>query len=192
MIVLVNKKRFAAVFSFLLIGIILIVGLLNINRMWQRAYPLKYSDYVEKYADEMGIDKYLVYAVIKAESNFDEKAVSEKGAVGLMQIMPETGREGAKKLGIKDYSDKKLTDPKINIHIGCYYISFLMNRYGGDIRTAMAAYNAGYGNVDNWLAREQKNVIEEGNIPFGETKKYIVKILNGYEKYKEIYDEGDK
>ncbi len=191
MIMLVNKKRFAAVISFMLICVILLVGLLNVKKMRQGAYPIKYSGYVEKYAAEMGIDKYLVYAVIKAESNFDEKAVSDKGAVGLMQIMPETGKEAANKIGINNYSDEKLLEPKINIRIGCYYIAFLMNRYGNDIRTAMAAYNAGYGNVDNWLAREQKDFIDADDIPFGETKKYIVKIINGYEKYKEIYEEGN-
>ena len=191
MIMLVNKKRFATVISLMLICVILLVGLLNVKKIRQSAYPIKYSGYVEKYAKEMGLDKYLVYAVIKAESNFNEKAVSDKGAIGLMQIIPETGREAAKKIGIENYSDKKLLEPKTNIRIGCYYIAFLMNRYSGDIRTAMSAYNAGYGNVDNWLAREQKDVIDADNIPFGETKKYIVKIINGYEKYKEIYDEGN-
>ena len=102
--------------------------------------------------------------------------------------MPTTGEEAAKKIGIENYSEKKLIEPDTNIRIGCYYIAFLLDRYGGDIRTAMSAYNAGYGNVDNWLAREQKDYISAENIPFGETRKYIVKIINNYDKYKEIYE----
>ena len=188
MIVLVNKKRFAAVISVMLICIILLIGLFNVSKIRQSAYPLKYTSYVEKYSAEFSVDKYLVYAVIKAESEFDEKAVSDKGAVGLMQIMPSTAEEAAAKIGMENYSPKMLTEPDINIRIGCYYIAFLLDRYGGDVRTAMAAYNAGYGNVDNWLACEQAEIISAEIIPFGETKKYIVKIINNYDKYKEIYE----
>ena len=188
MIVLVNKKKFAATISVMLLCIILIIALFNVKKMRQAAYPIRYADYVEKYSQEFAVDKYLVYAVIKAESEFNEKAVSDKGAVGLMQVMPTTGEEAAKKIGIENYSEKKLIEPDTNIRIGCYYIAFLLDRYGGDIRTAMSAYNAGYGNVDNWLAREQAEYISAENIPFGETRKYIVKIINNYDKYKEIYE----
>ena len=188
MIVLVNKKKFAATISVMRLCIILIIALFNVKKMRQAAYPIRYADYVEKYSQEFEVDKYLVYAVIKAESEFNEKAVSDKGAVGLMQVMPTTGEEAAKKIGIENYSEKKLMEPGTNIRIGCYYIAFLLDRYGGDIRTAMSAYNAGYGNVDNWLAREQKDYISAEDIPFGETRKYIVKIINNYDKYKEIYE----
>ncbi|MBQ3053530.1 MAG: lytic transglycosylase domain-containing protein [Clostridia bacterium] len=177
--------------SVILILIILVIGLLNWSSFKKAVYPLKYSDYVEKYAENYKIDKYLVYSIIKAESEFKFNARSEKGAVGLMQIMPSTGKEIAQKLGIENFSEEVLLNPEININIGCYYLSYLLNKYDGNIKTAVAAYNAGYGNVDNWLAVEQIDFLSGQEIPFGETKKYLLKVEKNLDNYFNIY-EGEK
>ncbi len=189
MVVLVNKKKFIMFLAVLIAFILILVGILNINNYRELVYPQKYSIYVDKYSALYNVDKFLIYSVIKAESNFNEKSVSKKGAIGLMQIMPETGDDLANKIGINNFSSKDLFLAEHNINIGCYYISFLLDRYNGDIKTALAAYNAGFGNVDNWLAFSQKNIIEYENIPYGETKKYIEKVLNYVDGYKKLYEE---
>ena len=153
-----------------------------------KIYKLDYSEYVEKYANEYDVDKYLIYAIIKAESNFDEDAVSNKGAKGLMQLMYSTAEEIAEKLAI-DLNEENILEPDINIHLGTNYISMLTQKYE-NINLALAAYNAGNGNVDSWI--EDGTLKEDGtnieNVPFTETNNYVRKILRDYELYKDIYD----
>lgn len=117
----------------------------------------------------------LVYAVIKAESDFDESAESKKGAVGLMQITEDTGRWAAEKMGKEEFSKELLYDPVINIQIGCFYLSYLSDLYDGNIENVLAAYNAGPANVDKWL--KDKSYSKDGKellkIPFRETNNYV-------------------
>lgn len=149
-------------------------------------YPTKYSEYVEKYSEENGIDKYLVYAIIKAESNFDENAVSASNAKGLMQLMYATAEEVAEQCGI-ELTEENIFDPEINIELGTRYISTLIERYT-NIGVALAAYNAGMTSVDKWL--REGTISADGsdieNIPFKETNNYVRKILRDYEVYKEL------
>lgn len=189
MIVLVNKKRFTKILSAMLILLLLLIGIFNIKNIKQSIYPEKYALFVEKYSEEYGLDKYRVYSLIKAESNFKQEVVSDKGAVGLMQLMPETAEEIAGKIGLENFSVEKLYEPDTNIRIGCYYLSFLVERYSGDYVSALAAYNAGYGNVDDWLANWQADKVEPEEIPFGETKKYVEKIEDYYNNYQKLYVE---
>ena len=189
MIVLVNKKRFATLLTVLLITILMLSAVLNMGKIKQSFYPQKYRLFVEKYSAEYNVDKFMIYSLIKAESNFKEDAASVKGAVGLMQIMPDTAEEIAGKIGIDGYSSEQLSRPETNIRIGCYYFSFLMEKYSGDFYSAAAAYNAGYGNVDSWLAKWQSDTVEVELIPFGETKKYVEKVKNYYDKYLDLYGE---
>lgn len=189
MIVLVNKKKFFKVVSALLVLVLAFVGILNFKNIKKGMYPMKYQMYVEKYSAEYNLDKFFVYSVIKAESNFDSEARSNKSAAGLMQLMPDTAEEIAGKIGIENFSEEIFLSPEVNIQLGCYYLSFLMERYSGDIKTAAAAYNAGYNNIDTWLAQEKSDFITEDMVPFGETKKYIKKVENYYNKYKELYGE---
>ena len=158
------------------------------NQLLMRIYKLDYSEYVEKYADEYQVDKYLIFAIIKAESNFDEDAVSNKGAQGLMQLMYSTAEEIAGRLDI-DLNEENILEPDINIHLGTNYISMLTQKYE-NINLALAAYNAGSGNVDGWI--EDGTLKADGtdieNVPFTETNNYVRKILRDYEIYKDIYD----
>lgn len=153
-------------------------------------YPEKYREYVEKYSAENGLDKYFVYAVIKTESNFDPKAVSEAGAVGLMQIMEDAfdwvqyrmgeGCEG------EEYSN--LYDPEINIKYGTYLLRLLYEEYNCE-ETAAAAYHTGRGNVNSWL--DDKSISPDGktleNIPSSVTEHYVHKVMTAYEGYTNLY-----
>jgi soluble lytic murein transglycosylase len=149
-----------------------------------RIYPLDYEEEIAEWSRTYTINEYLVCAVICAESRFDETAVSPKGAVGLMQIMPDTGEWAAGKIGIEGYSDQMLTDPNTNIRIGCWYLSYLDDKFSGDARKVLAAYNAGPANVQEWL--ETDEALE--NIPFEETENYLERVQRNYEIYKGLYD----
>ena len=166
------------------------IDLKNIrNQIMMKIYKLEYSEYVEKYAKEYDVDKYLIFAIIKAESNFDQDAVSHREAKGLMQLMYSTAEEIAKKVNV-DLNEENILEPDININLGTKYISMLIQKYG-NINLALAAYNAGSGNVDGWI--EKGTLKEDGsdieNIPFTETNNYVRKILRDYEIYKKLYEE---
>ena len=121
-----NLKK---IWKFLIVLIVIIVMLIvifaNKNTIMKKFYIIKYSEYVEKYSKEYDVDKYLIYACIKAESNFNEKAESKKGAKGLMQLMDSTGKEIAKGLNMTIDNDD-LFEPEININLGTKYISKML------------------------------------------------------------------
>lgn len=155
----------------------------------KKLYPLKYSEYVEKYAEEYNMDKYMVYAIIKAESNFNENAKSSSDAIGLMQIMETTAIETARKMDL-EVTEEDLFKPDLNINIGLKYFTYLLNQYDNNYPLAIIAYNAGMGNVDSWIKEE--TIKEDGtdieNVPFKETNNYVRKILRDYEIYKRLYN----
>lgn len=155
------------------------------------AYPHTYSEYVEASAKEFHVEPALVYAVIKQESGFDANCVSDAGAVGLMQIMPKTFQwlsESMDKIDKKKYTEDDMYDPKTNIRFGCRYLSVLLRMYSKPA-TALAAYNAGMGNVSGWL--KNKDLSSDGKtlrkIPFPETSAYTKKVLDNYVQYKQLY-----
>ncbi len=175
---------------FIIIVIITIVVLLvNSDYILKKIYKIKYEEYVEKYSEEYSVDKYLVYAIIKAESNFNEGALSNKGATGLMQLMDNTAKEVAENVVMEYESGITLYNPEKNIKLGIAYYASLKDIYKVDTVT-LAAYNAGSGNVNKWI--EQGTIKEDGsdieNIPFKETNTYVRKILKDYEMYKKLYD----
>ena len=149
-------------------------------------YKKEYSEYVTKYSQEYNVDENLIYALIKVESNFEANATSVKGAQGLMQLMYSTAEDVAKKNKIELIEDNIL-EPEINIQIGTKYISTLLEKYES-IEVALAAYNAGSGNVDKWISngtiKADGSDIE--NIPFKETNNYVRKILRDYKIYSEL------
>lgn len=128
----------------------------------------------------------MIYALIKAESNFDPNAVSHQNAQGLMQLMYSTAEEVANKSGI-DLNEDNILDPQININIGTQYIAKLIDKYDC-IELALAAYNAGSGNVDKWIKngiiKSDGSDIE--NIPFKETNTYVRKIMRDYKIYMKL------
>ena len=151
--------------------------------------PAEYNSFVSEYSEKYGVPENLIYAVIKTESKFDSSAESSVGAVGLMQMMPDTfSWLTSDRLGDR-YSVGMLYDPETNIKYGVYYLSWLYDKYA-DWDTALAAYNAGPGNVDKWLEDPEITDTESGklvNIPFKETRNYVKKVNKAREKYDSLY-----
>ncbi len=113
------------------------------DKILKNIYPTQYSEYVEKYSDENGLDKYLVYAIIKAESNFNPDVTSRSDAKGLMQLMEETAIERSNVIDDKVIESHDLYDPETNIKLGTSYFSYLLELYNGNTVLALTAYNAG-------------------------------------------------
>ena len=159
--------------------------------MLTKVYKLEYTEYIKKYAKEYNVDEYLIYAIIKAESNFEPNAESHRGAKGLMQLMYSTAEDISKRIGI-ELNEDNILEPDININLGTKYISMLIQKYN-NTNLALAAYNAGSGNVDGWI--EKGTLKSDGsdieNVPFTETNNYVRKILRDYEIYKNIYEESN-
>lgn len=161
--------------------IVVIVMLLNSGKELKKSiYPTEYSEYVYKYSQEYDIDPNLVFAIIKTESNFDPNAGSNAGALGLMQLMPDTFDWLQQyKNGEITMDTSQLYDPETNIQYGCIFLEFLLEKYAIE-ETAVAAYNAGFGAVDGWLT--DSNYSTDGEtlyyIPYPETAAYVDKVEN--------------
>ena len=141
-------------------------------RLW---YPLRYSAIVRGHAANYHIDPALLAAVIDQESKFDANARSSAGAIGLMQLQPDTAKGIAKYTGGSKFVVSDLTNPEINVRYGAWYLRHLLDKYH-DERTALAAYNAGQQNVDDWRAKGE-------GIQFAETRAYVDRV----ERLKTIY-----
>ena len=153
-------------------------------------YPRLYREYVEEYAARYRVEKNMVYAIIKAESGFCQTAVSPSGAIGLMQVLPETYLSDIRgEIGLEASPSSVLFEAQENIHAGTYYFSKWYDYFGSAVE-ALAAYNAGFGNVQKWLADEALStadglIVEK--IPFEETREYVKRVLAYKEKYDELY-----
>lgn len=174
----------------LVIGIVL-VKVFNVpDRIYKRIYKTDYSEYVYKYAQEYNVDPLMVFAIIKAESNFNPNVVSSSGAVGLMQLMDATAEELCNKMDIFYVKKVSLYNPELNIQLGTKYFSNLMKEYDNNYLLALTAYNAGIGNVKKWI--EAGTIKEDGsdieNIPYKETNNYVRKIVRDYQIYRELYN----
>lgn len=156
----------------------------------KRAYPREYAQYVETYAEKYGVPETLIYAVIRTESSFDSGAVSRAGAVGLMQMMPETFQWLTDEILFDHLESGMLYDPETNIKYGTYLLSRYYDRYG-DWKLVFAAYNGGPGNVDKWLEDPEYSDGEGGlkKIPFRETRNYVKKVADAWDTYERLYGE---
>lgn len=152
-------------------------------------YPLHYRDEIEKYSARFEVDKSLAAAVIKNESNFDRRATSYVGAIGLMQLMPETAAWISTQLDEDEFDSVSLYEPETNVRYGVWYLSTLEYEFDGNDILAIAAYNAGSGNVRAWI--EDYNWSEDFSdvsaIPFPETRAFVRKVLEARSKYHELY-----
>lgn len=183
-----SKKFFRScvLLAVLLFGAVLLLRA-GYNRFQKSIYPLRYAEYVEKYAQEYHLEPALVYAVIRSESNFDAGARSRSGALGLMQMMPDTFN-WLQEIQKDTYSEEDLFRPEVNIRYGCRYLSMMVEKYGS-LRTALCAYNAGSGTVDGWLrdSRYSSDGKNLSRIPYEETQNYADAVIKSYDKYKELY-----
>lgn len=178
-----RRRRLKILFTVAAVILIVVLGIkggLKLSRSIK--YPVKYNDYIARYSAENHLDTYLVIAVIRQESNFTADARSPY-AGGLMQLTEETAAECAQKLGMNQYN---YMDPETNIEIGCFFLRTLIDKYGS-VDTALAAYNAGMGNVDEWLSNPEysSNGVTLDYIPYPETRHYVRKINEYMKGYKE-------
>ncbi len=182
-----NKKQWII----LLLIILIAIAFLFKNNFLKILYPRTYQEAVLIYQEKYKIEENLIFAVIKAESNFDKDAVSSRNAIGLMQIMEETAKDVARKNNIELKDDRvkeELSDVYKNIEIGTCYLATLMERYQNK-EVALAAYNAGIGTVDGWIEKGiiKKDGTDIEKIPYKETNNYVRKILRDYKIYEDLY-----
>ena len=155
-------------------------------------YPIKYIEHIETYCQKYNLDKSLVASVINVESGFDANAISSKGAKGLMQITDNTAVWLCERLK-KEYSAEKMFEPEFNIQLGCYYISYLLEKFDC-LDSALAAYNAGEGTVRRWLGEIDcsKNGITIDYIPYKETRDYVQRVHKLLIKYQKKFEKQEK
>lgn len=183
-------RRQTALFLLLTALVIIAIAIyLNIDFIWKMLYPIKFKDLVFKYADFFDNDPYLILAIIYRESKFDPQAVSPKGAIGLMQIMPETATWIAEKLQIAGFQIDDLYDPETNIYFGNWYLANLTKEFQGNLIAILAAYNAGRGNVQRWIKDNHwsEEAYRIDQIPFVETQKFVGNVLSLYQRYLQLY-----
>ena len=184
-------QRRALIMAVVVFALALAVYFLSQSEPVQRRYlyPYPYQELVELYAKANGVDSALVASVIMNESRFQNDARSSRGAIGLMQIMPETAQWIALQLGDDNFSLEKLHEPETNIRYGVWYLAELQREFAGNNILALAAYNAGRGTVRDW--------IEEGDwpwtfhaldkIPYPETRSYVKNVLQNRIRYEKLY-----
>lgn len=188
-----RRRRSKGPAAVVILMVVAVVSVVLLRSAWDQAehkqYPLLYRECVERESAAFELDPFLVYAVIKAESGFDETAGSSAGACGLMQLMPQTFTWMQTKLGEEDiYTEEDIFDPEVNIHYGCALLRLLIDLYGSE-ETAVCAYNAGMGNVSDWL--EDPALSSDGihllSIPYEETRQYLQRVEKNRAMYRELY-----
>jgi len=180
-----QKRALAGLIAVLIVLIIIVGGYMFILKR----FPMDHADIIGRYAAEYGLEPSLVAGVVSTESSFDADAESHAGAVGLMQLMPDTAEWIAGKMDMDDYSEELLNDEETNISMGCWYLAYLLKRFDGNKVNALAAYNAGPGKVDEWLKDE--SYARDGelcNIPYKETADYVVRVERAQKIYEFLYD----
>lgn len=186
-----KKLRSKTWLLILVVGFVLL-WILQSEWLGQWMYPIPYKDTIHQKAQDQELDPLLVAAIIRVETNYIAGRESRKGAVGVMQLMPSTAEWAMQQMKLRSHFSleqlKDEVDP--NITIGTWYLKSLINMYDNNIVAAVAAYNAGPGNVNEWL----KNGTWDGSldtaknsIPFNETRMYVKKVFHYYEKYKNVY-----
>lgn len=155
----------------------------------KKAYPIQYEDIIAQETEKYGIEPALVYAVIRSESSFQPDAESSAGALGLMQLTPETFEWLQSKVHPGEpMEESTLLDPETNIRYGVYLLSILQSRYSNET-VVLCAYNAGIGNTDRWLQNSEHSPDGETitDIPYPETRTYVERVLKSKEMYQKLY-----
>jgi len=156
---------------------------------WEALFPKAYWPDLRKYSVLNGLDPYLVASLIRQESEFNVLALSRANAVGLMQLLPKTGKTVAKQVKLKGYSAPQLYTPAVNLELGTRYFKDMVDKYNGQFEYALAAYNAGSDRVGDWLGqghyRDPQEFVE--SIPFTETREYVQAILRNANVYRQLY-----
>lgn len=188
-----HQRRMVAAVAGVLVLVVVAVGLLvasgRIVLPWVsgKVYQIHYKSDIEAAAAKYDVDPYLVAAVAATESGYKPGATSHAGAVGLMQLMPSTADWIVRVAEWKGSKRPELTDAKDSLNLGACYLAYLIKRYSGNIRDALAAYNAGHGNVDKWLAAAGTGTLTLADIPFLETRNFVKRVEQKHALYKRIY-----
>ncbi len=185
-----NAKIVVIISIFVAILLLAALAIFSLNQIEDSIYPKEYSEFVTRYSEQFGVDDNLIYAVIRTESGFDEDAVSSVGARGLMQITEETYAWIKLKIAHdEDLTYDSMFDAQTNIRFGTYLMSYCLEKYAGDVKTAAAAYHSGIGLVDSLLEDEQYS--QDGVVlsvfPYEQMNNYVLKIQDSYDNYNELY-----
>jgi len=184
----VRRRRIWALVALVLVG----AGLVLWFGPGQKALreitlPLRHEDIIRQQAREKNLDPALIAAVIYQETKFRART-SAAGAEGLMQILPSTAKFLAKRSGGIAFVPSDLGTPQVNISYGCYYLRYLTDHYGGNLTLAIAAYNAGLSNVDEWVRRAGGSAhFKSSDIPFPETRAYVASVREHRRDYRKNY-----
>ncbi|GIP20954.1 lytic transglycosylase domain-containing protein [Paenibacillus sp. J22TS3] len=155
-------------------------------------YPIYYKDEIRHHAAVNHIDPFMVAAIIRVETNYKANQESSKGALGVMQIMPDTAKWVISKAGLPDVSLESLKqEPDKNIQIGSWYLKSLYDQFEGNEIAVIAAYNAGPTKVKSWIksGKWDGRLETSKDIPFGETRHYVQRVAHYYEQYQDLYKE---
>jgi soluble lytic murein transglycosylase len=189
----VRRRRLAALVVALMLGsavaVMVAAGVGPLGEaVRELTLPLRHDDVIRQQAADKDLDPALIAAVIYEESKFRDQT-SSAGAEGLMQILPDTARFIARRSGGTAFELRDLGNPDINIRYGSWYLRYLLDQHGGEIALAVAAYNAGEGNVDRWVraAGGAAAFDPATDIPFPETREYVADVLERREEYREHY-----
>ncbi|MGO4547140.1 lytic transglycosylase domain-containing protein [Paenibacillus sp. 2TAB23] len=175
--------------------LVLLLGLLTIMFLksdWLATvmYPVKYKDDIRASASNYKVEPHLVAAIIRSETNYQTGKDSKKGALGLMQIMPDTAEWVVQKAGFQDVTEDTLRHrADVSIEVGSWYLKSLNQQFDENMVATVAAYNAGPGNVRKWLDTGvwDGSMEKVKEIPFGETRHYVQRVIYYYNKYKDLY-----
>lgn len=186
-----NAKKAGLILLFILLALAFGVVVVLPKLYKSYLYPKKYNDYVEMTAKKYDFDEDMIYAVIRTESRFNPNAVSDVGATGLMQLMPDAYEWVRYRMkDERDITYEDMSSPDYNIEYGTYLLKLLYDEYG-DYETALAAYHAGRGSVNNWLKDPENSSdgkILDKKIPSSATAHYVYKVMHAYDVYSKIYE----
>ena len=183
-------KLYTKLCSLLLAAVLAACMPAALREIGRQLYPCRYDGVIERYAAEYEMDPLLIYTFVRTESGFDPEAVSSVGARGLMQMTEETFEWIKSKLAPgEELTFDDLYDPDCAVRFGAYYLRLCLDRYGGDVATAAAAYHSGWGTVDSLLNHE--DYTGDGktlpSFPYSRMNHYVEKILRCYKRYTELY-----
>ncbi|OGX68372.1 MAG: lytic transglycosylase [Paenibacillus sp. RIFOXYA1_FULL_44_5] len=180
-----QKKRF---YLLLFVGLLVLLFYRS-DWIWKFVYPIYYYQEIEASAHHYQVDPLLIAAIIRVESNYRPQLESKKGAVGIMQIMPDTAGWIIKRSGFSVKTMEDLKKPEVSIEMGAWYLHSLHQQFSFNKTASIAAYNAGPGNVKQWLTNNTWDGNSEhiSQIPFGETRHYVQRVMYYYGKYQKIY-----
>ena len=184
-----RRLRLLGVFGALAVVIVVVQALPLVQKaVNDLSLPLNYTDSIRQQAAEKHLDPALIAGVIYAETKFQPRD-SAAGAMGPMQLMPETAQFLARRSGATTFRTADLDTPGVNIAYGSYYLRYLLDEYHGNLTLALAAYNGGESNVDRWVAaaRAHGQTLTVADIPFPETRAYVARVLHAQQEYRHKY-----